>query len=158
MLEKAKERAVYKNYITAMLGRTLIAGVERGLCMCLFGKYRVSMEKESILSIVIFSENHSWWKFLYYFYTCHWYCGCAVPLPSGPKYSQFQFLKNVCLPPMVGVPPPECWRPPSRVLASLLPIVGAPRPPLWRILDPFLFSVILFIFLFWQIPTTLSCA
>ena len=31
MLEKAKEKGVYKNYITAMLGRTSIKGINSGV-------------------------------------------------------------------------------------------------------------------------------
>ena len=31
MLEKAKEKGVYKNCITAMLGRTSIKGINRGV-------------------------------------------------------------------------------------------------------------------------------
>ena len=31
MLEKAKEKGVYKNFTTAMLGRMPIEGIERGL-------------------------------------------------------------------------------------------------------------------------------
>ena len=34
MLEKAKEKGVYKNCVTALIGSAPIEGIERGMCVC----------------------------------------------------------------------------------------------------------------------------